>query len=290
MFPLPCTVDFKADVNKLATMPSEHLVHDLHVHTHFSPDSKEQLDSYARAGQQNSCHVGFSDHFELAFQERRGYLSEGQLPLLLEEFDKTQSRYPETSISLEVDYYSNLSLEVAEFCDNQRQNFDYLIGCVHCVNGLAVTSQKEMALLVQRLGLLGVLRKYFDEVESLIRSRLFNGLAHIDAVMRFVPLYKEEFSQASDYWYQRTLELGKLCEAYDLPVEINLTGLNYPWGRLHPDKVIVDLLIKSGTRFFIGSDSHEIESFVKTVPLVRQLNDYLRKRGALQLLGDIVSP
>ena len=271
-------------------MPPKLLIHDLHVHTHFSPDSKEGLEAYAEAGQQLSCHVGYLDHFELAFQEREDYLGEEQIPHLLEEFDRVHAMYPNTSISLEVDYYLNLSSEVAEFCDNHRQDFDYLIGSVHCVNGLAVTSHKEMALLVQEYSLVEVLRRYFDEVEAAIRSRLFDGLAHIDAAMRLAPLYTEEFAQASEYWHQRTLQLGKLCRQYDLPVEVNLTGLNYPWGRMHPDQEIIDLLAESGTTFFIGSDSHRLASFVKTVPLVRQMTKYLQEKEVLRIPGNIISP
>lgn len=270
-------------------MPPKLLIHDLHVHTHFSLDSVEELEAYAEAGQQLSCHVGYLDHFELAFQKREGYLSKEQIPHLLEEFDRVHAMYPNTSLSLEVDYYSNLSSEVGEFCDRHRQDFDYLIGSVHCVDELAVTSRRESSLLVQKYGLLEVLKRYFDEVDAAVRSKLFDGLAHIDAVMRFAPLYPEEFVQASEYWRTRTLEVGKLCNQYNLPVEVNLTGLNYPWERPHPDKEIIDILARFGTNFFVGSDSHRLASFVNTVPLVRQMTNYLRQKKVLCIPGNIIS-
>ncbi len=270
-------------------MVSKLLAHDFHIHTHFSPDSDGELNDYAEAGQQLSCHVGYLDHFELAFQERKGYLSEAMLPLLLEEFDKTHSKYPETSISLEIDYYSHLHSEITEFCDNHRRDFDYLIGSVHCVNELAVTSHKEVTLLVQKYGLVGVLRHYFNEVEAAVHSKLFDGIAHIDAVMRFAPNFPKSLLQAENYWRKRTLELGELCSQYRLPVEVNLTGLNFPWGRVHPDQEIIDLLVKSGTTFFVGSDSHRVTSFVNSVPLVCQFTRYLQERGALRLPGNVNS-
>jgi histidinol-phosphatase (PHP family) len=270
-------------------MPSTFRVYDLHLHTHFSSDSVEELAAFAEAGEQHSIHVGFLDHFELAFQDRQDYLTEERLPELLEEFDTVHSRYPNTSLSLEIDYYSNLSSEVEEFCDRQRHNFDYLIGTVHNVDRLAVTSRREMTLLVQKYGLLVVLRRYFDEVEASIRSKLFDGIAHIDAVMRYAPKFSESSHEIENYWRTKTLELGKICSKFALPVEVNLTGLNYPWGRMHPDQEIIDILAEFGTTFFVGSDSHRIKAFVNAVPLVRQMTTYLQKRGALQLPRNIGS-
>jgi histidinol-phosphatase (PHP family) len=270
-------------------MPSLSRVYDLHVHTHFSPDSVEALESFAEAGQQYSVHVGYLDHFELAFQDREDYLSEDRFPQLLEEFDLVHSRYPNTSLSLEVDYYSDLSSEVAEFCDNYRQDFGYLIGTVHNVDRLAVTNPQDMSLLVQKYGLIDVMHRYFDEVETAIRSNLFDGIAHIDAVMRYAPDYPKFIRQAEEYWRNRTLELGKLCSECGLPVEINLNGLNYPWRRTHPDKEIIDSLAEFGTSFFVGSDSHRIDSFVKAVPLIRQMTKHLHERGRLWLPRNIVA-
>ncbi|MFX1475872.1 MAG: histidinol-phosphatase HisJ family protein [Promethearchaeota archaeon] len=270
-------------------MPSRFRVHDLHIHTHFSSDSVEELKAYAEAGEQLAIHVGYLDHFELAFQDREGYLTEERLPELLEEFSEVHSRYPNTSLSLEVDYYSHLSSEVGEFCDNHCHDFDYLIGTVHNVDGLAVTSRREMALLVQKFGLIEVLRRYFDEIEAAIRSKLFDGIAHIDAAMRYAPNFSEASQKTEDYWRTRTLELGKISRQYNLPVEVNLTGLNYPWGRTHPDQELIDLLAESGTKFFVGSDSHRMKLFVQSVPLVRQMTKYLQEKGALMLPGNLVS-
>lgn len=263
-------------------MPSTPSNFDLHVHTEFSPDSTTPLEAYALRANQLSIHVGFLDHFELAFLDRHDYLNPNQFPRLLEEYDRVHSRYPSTSIGLEVDYYTDLAPQLAEFCDDYKNDFDYFIGVVHTVNRLALTILEEMDELVKKIGLREILERYFDEVESAIRSQLFTGIAHIDGVMRFLPRYSGS-SEVTSLWKQKTKELGLLCQEQDVLIEVNLRGLKHPWGRMHPDPQLIDELIQSGAQFFVGSDSHSLKDFENTAPQLRQMNSFLVDQNALRL-------
>jgi HisJ family histidinol phosphate phosphatase len=263
----------------MASTPS---CYDLHLHTEFSPDSSTRLEVYAQRADQLSIHVGFLDHFELAFLDRPDYLNQNQFPRLLEEYDRVHSHYPFTSIGLEVDYYTDLAPQLAEFCDDYKNDFDYFIGVVHTVNLLALTIREEMDELVKKIGLREILERYFNEVESAIQSQLFAGIAHIDGVMRFFPLYSGS-SEVTSLWKQRTKELGLLCRNQDVLIEVNLRGLNHPWGRIHPDPQIIDELILSGAQFFVGSDSHSLKDFENTAPQLCQMNSYLVAKKALRL-------
>jgi histidinol-phosphatase (PHP family) len=263
-------------------MSKQRPVFDMHIHTEFSPDSSTPLRAYAEVADQLSIHIGFLDHFELAFMNRQNYLNYNSLPRLLESFDNTQSQYPDTSLGLEIDFYSDQISSVAEFCDGHRKDFDYFIGTVHTIDGLAVTIREELETLITRIGLAAILRRYFDEVEGAIRSGLFDGIAHIDGVMRFVPLYNEG-KNLMDYWHQRTFELGKLCVAYGIPIEINLRGLHYPWGQTHPSQLLIAQLIQEGAHFFVGSDSHKLKDFENAVPQLRKVHAYLMEQAGLEL-------
>ncbi len=262
--------------------------YDLHLHTEFSPDSSTPLEAYAQRANQLGIHVGFLDHFELAFLDRKDYLNPNHFPHLLEVYDRVHSQYPYTSLGLEVDYYSDLASQLAEFCDDYKSDFDYFIGVVHTVNRLALTIVEEMEELVKTIGLREILERYFDEVESAIRSQLFSGIAHIDGVMRFVPLFPGS-SKVTSIWTQQTTDLGLLCQELGVLVEVNLRGLNHPWGRMHPDPQIIDELILSGAKFFVGSDSHSLKDFEKTAPQLCQLNAYLAEKRALRLPESIQS-
>ena len=202
-------------------MSPDLLAYDLHVHTEFSPDSTTPLERYAQSADEHAIHVGFCDHFELAFMERPDYLNHDRLGQLLERYDQVHSQYPHTSLSLEIDYYSDLASEVAEFCDTYRNDLDYLIGVVHTVDRQAVTTPEEMAQLVSQMDLATILERYFHEVEAAISSQLFDGLAHIDGVMRYVPLYPGSLNLET-YWQERTLQLGRLCRKHGVLVEVNL--------------------------------------------------------------------
>jgi histidinol-phosphatase (PHP family) len=255
---------------------------DHHVHTNFSPDSTTPMEAYAQAANQLAIHVGFLDHFEIAFTNRPGYLNENSIPSVLETFDDVHALFPNTSLSLEIDYYSHLDTEVREFCDDYRKSFDYLIGTVHCIDGLATTIPGEMQRLVQQLGLKGVLERYFHEVEAAIHSGLFDGIAHIDSVMRFIPTYPN-FQKLLQYWQKRTNALCLLCRDQHLLIEVNLQGIHYPWGQTHPSFSMVRELAKAGAKFFVGSDSHTLEDFLKAEPRVKQTIDMLRRDDAFRI-------
>ncbi|MFX1562369.1 MAG: histidinol-phosphatase HisJ family protein [Promethearchaeota archaeon] len=263
-------------------------IHDLHVHTGFSPDSTTQMEAYAQEGHQHLCHIGFLDHFEYAFMNRPNHLNEDNMAILLEEFDRVHASYPNTSLGLEVDFFVDLQSEIAEFCDNHRKDFDYLIGALHVIGRLAVTYQKEMKLLVKNFGLLGVLKRYFEGMEILIKSKLFDGVAHLDVAMRYANAYPIT-PKVKQLWQSKTQELGFLCKTTGLPVEVNVGGLFQPWGLTYPSLNVIDKLLDAGTRFFIGSDSHSIESFQRALPKVQEMTEYLRQRDGLCLPSSLES-
>lgn len=265
-------------------MSQKSLIHDLHIHTNYSPDSTTPLLDYAQLGAQLAIHTGFLDHWELAFLDRKDYLNFDRLPLLLEDYDQVHSDYPHTSIGLEVDFYSDLSSSIADFCDNYRKDFDYFIGVIHTVERLAVTNVDDMNLLITRYGIQNVLEYYFQEVEAAIRSQLFDGIAHLDGVMRFIPLYPDN-THILPQWHESTLDLGRLCHQMNVLIEVNLRGLNHPWGRSHPSLSIIDDLVKSGAKFYLGSDSHGLQEFLSTIPSLKQMHTHLDKSKALSLPG-----
>ncbi|MFX1318486.1 MAG: histidinol-phosphatase HisJ family protein [Promethearchaeota archaeon] len=255
---------------------------DLHLHTEFSPDSTIPLEAYAQLAEQLEIHVGFLDHFELAFFNRPNYLNYETLPRLLESFDQTKANYPNVSLGLEVDYYSDEASGVAEFCDDFRNDFNYLIGTVHVIGGFAITTLDELRVLVSRIGLPSTIERYFTEVEGAIRSKLFDGIAHIDGVMRFVPLYPSDTS-LNEIWQRRTLELGGLCQRTGVLIEVNLRGLNHPWGKMHPSQSLIEELVQAGAHFYVGSDSHSLRDFEEAAPKLRQVHLYLREHGGFRL-------
>ena len=257
-------------------------VYDLHIHTQFSPDSSTPLDTYAQVAEHSSIHIGFLDHLELAFFHRTGFLNHDNLPDLLETYDQVHQRYPHTSLGLEVDFYSDQSSAVAEFCDEYRKDFDYLIGTVHTIDRLAVTVKEELELLINRIGLSECVHQYFDEVGEAIESKLFDGIAHIDGVMRFVPLFHPN-TKLLEFWRQRTLELGKQCQKNGILIEINLSGLIRPWKRTHPSKDLIEELVQAGAQFFVGSDSHSLMDFKNAIPYLRQFHEFLERQNGLAL-------
>ena len=100
--------------------------------------------------------------------------------------------------------------------------------------------------------------------------------------MRFVPLYSRD-EDLIELWQNRTLELCRLSQKTGIVTEINLRGLDHPWGRMHPPQFLIEKLVQSEVQFYVGSDSHNLQSFLDSIPRVQQLHNFLRKCGRLRL-------
>jgi len=258
---------------------SKTTIADLHLHTHYSTDVPfgcASFRDYCQLGEQYAIHVGFLDHFEIPeFLHNPEYTFFGEDTMMkyLEEFDVVHSEFPNSSLGLEVDYYPEFETELSEFIETYRADFARFITSIHVIDGKAITVREECKQVLEKYRFVELRAMYFRNLEAAIESGLFDGLAHIDVLYRFVnELFDPGPLQEND---SEVLRLGKRCKDRGLKIELNISGLGHTVKRPYPALDIVETLHKYGATFFVGSDSHLPRHFSKRIKMIRRMNRFL---------------
>lgn len=89
---------------------------------------------------------------------------------------------------------------------------------------------------------------YADEVCEALETRRFHFLAHPD-------LYMVGYSEWDDYARGVANQIFEVCQALDIPVEINANGLRD--GREYPDRRVFELSKRYDLRYLINTDAHD---------------------------------
>lgn len=227
---------------------------DYHVHTRYCRHAVGKIGDYVRAAALKGLkEIGFSDHypifyFPLPYGDYSMDLSE--LPAYVEEVEEAKRRFRgrvEVKVGVEVDYCRGCEPLLREALSSQE--FDYVVGAVHFVDGWAVDDERNIERY-QEYDLDALYSKYFGELEALIKSGLFDVVAHLDVIKKF----------------GFTPEGG--VERYLLPcldliaekgacAEINTSGLNGPAKETYPGLKFLKAMRDRGIQVTLGSDAHK---------------------------------
>ena|SRR5688500_15565704 len=140
-------------------------------------------------------------------------------------------------LGLEVDWVPERADELGEIL--APYPWDYLLGSVHWIDGLAVDSRPG---LWERHSREDVWALYARELEAAARSGHFDVLAHPDLV--------KIFGDRVDWDWQPVIE------ALDgVALEVSTAGLHKPVGELYPDGA----LLRGASRITLASDAHVAE-------------------------------
>jgi len=224
----------------------------LDYHMHLRTTSREELDHTVeaveryveRALERGVQEIGITEHVYY-FRETRGFWA---LPYQLDRCHEELGRYCDAvlaakrqglpvKLGLEVDWVPERADELAAVLEPYP--WDYLIGSVHWIGGLAVD---------QRPGLWAggsvedVWALYAREVEAAARSGHFDVLAHPDLVKIFGDRVAWDWQPVID--------------ALDgVALEVSTAGLHKPVGELYPDAE----LLRGASRITLASDAHLAE-------------------------------
>jgi histidinol-phosphatase (PHP family) len=149
-------------------------------------------------------------------------------------------------LGLEVDYFPGLEDDLEQLLDPYP--WDYLLGSVHFVDGVAVDQRPG---LVHELEVEDAWRRYFEWLCAAARSGLFDVLSHPDLVKIFGLRPSNE--QIRDLHVQAAdaIEEAGVC------VEVSAAGLHKHVGELYPDRELLALCHERGVPITLASDAHE---------------------------------
>lgn len=241
---------------------------DYHIHTNHSIDAEGSLKEYCQQainlGLKEIC---FTDHCELdpkrsdsliRFEGNTQPLTNDALKKLQVEVNETKEIFKKSGLKvkfgLEIGYYEGIESRLKETL--QGLELDFLLGSIHCLAHICIDSSREYELYFKRKNVLELLNNYYAEIEKLINSQLFDGLAHLDVYKKYGTQF---YGAAIKNFPQEILNIiFKTMTKNGLALEINTAGLRRQ-NEFYPSPQIMALAKNQKIKLItIGSDCHKI--------------------------------
>ena len=225
---------------------------DYHMHLRASGAESEEGDHtieaveryVERAVERGIDEIGITEHVYCFRETRRFWTLPDQLDSCNDELDRycgavleAKRRGLPVKLGLEVDWVPERADELAAVLEPYP--WDYLLGSVHWIDGLAVDQQPG---LWAGHSVEDVWALYAREFEAAARSGHFDVLAHPDLVKIFGDRVEWDWQPVID-----ALE--------GVALEVSTAGLHKPVGELYPDAE----LLRGASRITLASDAHVAE-------------------------------
>lgn len=257
------------------------MIADYHVHTPYCGHARgKTVDYIETAIGLGLSEIAFTDHlgrYYLARNQRKRYwdwgMRERDVARYFSEVLDLREVYEGRiliRVGLEMDYVEGAE-DLAEAIVS-RYPFDFLLGSIHCLPVLGWRHISQYVKADPRQ----VYHAYFDAVESGVRSNLFQSLAHLDFVWRYVSWPDAPQSLMHEYISGAAL----LAAQNDVCIEVNANG--FLWSQMDDLKhydlfdMLLDSLKKHNAAITIGSDAHAPDLVGKAFP---QIIAILKSKG-----------
>lgn len=240
---------------------------DYHIHSTYSDG--DFMKRMVRAAEKASVSkIGFADHanvssrnvmkntkrqlgfnLDITYKRRRKAINTLQERTDVKIFD-----------AAEIDYHPKDTEDIKEF--QKKAGFDYTIGSVHHIENVNIHIEpyfKEKSGEEQHQAV----DRYFELLEKMIKSEIFDIASHIDLVER--NQYLKEKAETKHYE-----KIAKAFKNSETVPEINGGRITGKKGLTHPSKEFHEILISEGINFVTGSDSHTPDNMIESIPLMRK--------------------
>jgi len=222
---------------------------DLHNHTTLCKHAEGSVGEYIEAAIAAGIDVfGFSDHAPMDFDPKyRMKFDEMALyRAMVAEAKEIYADRIEILFGYEVDYLEGHMDERVLSAD-----VDYLIGSVHFIDGWGFDNP-EFIGQYEHEDIDVIWQRYFDQVEAMAASRLFDIVGHLDLIKVFKFMPKRNIvTIASD-------ALDAIADA-GMTLEINVAGYRKPVAEAYPSPALLRAAFVRGIPVTFGSDAHRPE-------------------------------
>lgn len=254
---------------------------DFHVHSPYCGHAHGKIVQYVESAVASGLkEIGFADHlgrYYLSKSQRRRHwdwgMHERDLPRYVSEILDIQDVFQgqiKIRIGLEIDYIEGAE----ELLNPLLRNYplDFCIGSIHC---LPKFTWKHLADYKGADPLL-IYREYFSAAQAALKSGLFNSLAHLDFIWRYVQWPEHGHDEIID----KIDETLIVASQHKTCIEVNANGFiwsqsNQPNG-FNPFSHMLETIQKFSIPISIGSDAHEPAMVGKAFP---DLISLLHKKG-----------
>ncbi|WP_345976611.1 histidinol-phosphatase [Sulfurimonas sp. HSL3-7] len=222
---------------------------DLHSHTTLCNHAEGSVDEYVeKAIEYGIDIIGFSDHAPMDFDP--GYrMSFEEMALYKKWVIDAKQKYAdkiEVLFGYEVDYLPGHMDERV-----LKADVDFLIGSVHFINEWGFDNP-EFIGRYENEDIDQIWQKYFDLVEEMAKTGLFDIAGHIDLIKVFKFMPKKDILEMA-------MPALKAIKAADMVLELNVAGYRKPCAEPYPSPSILQAAFDLGIKITFGSDAHNPE-------------------------------
>ncbi|MBN2896597.1 MAG: histidinol-phosphatase [Campylobacterales bacterium] len=251
---------------------------DLHNHTPLCNHALGTPEAYLQAAIEEGIDVfGFSDHAPMHFDPKYR-MSFDQCAQYESEILELKSRFAdriEVLLGYEVDYLPG-------YMDERILNakVDYLIGSIHFIDEWGFDNPEFIGHYAHE-DINVIWQRYFDLIEAMANSRLFDIVGHLDLIKVFKFLPKRPIGDIA----AKALEAIK---AADMTIELNAAGFRKPIGEAYPSDELLRMAYALEIPITFGSDAHapeqvglfrdKLEAMAKAVGYTKCAKFVARKR------------
>lgn len=245
------------------------MIADYHIHIEKDRYSRGQLDACLEAGARRGVsQFGIAEHVH-CFRESRFLLDTGIKSFSpnaharfmrrwwLGKASKSISGYVGFVLKLKaLGYPVKLGLELdfipgaIDILERIVADYpwDFVLGSVHWLDGWGFDFITRPWSWRGR-DLAGVYDQYFALVCEAAQTGLFDAIAHFDLV-KIMGFYKKDYVRPSAAKAIASVAAAKMT------VEVNTAGLRKPVKEVYPGRAMMQLMVKQGISFSLGSDAH----------------------------------
>ena len=225
------------------------MIIDLHNHTKLCNHAEGEIFEYIEQAIKSGVKAfGFSDHapmnFDLTYRMKFSEMKQYERDVL----DAKQKYKDKIEILLgyEVDYLKG-------YMDDRVLNadVDYLIGSVHFIDEWGFDNP-EFIGRYEHEDIDEIWKKYFNAIEDMANSKLFDIVGHLDLIKVFKFMPKKEITDIAK-------NALKAIKKADMTLEINVSGYRKPIGEPYPSPSLLKEAFNLGIPICFGSDAHTPE-------------------------------
>lgn len=225
------------------------MIADLHNHTKLCNHAEGEIFEYVeKAIECGTKYFGFSEHapmnfdqkYRISFDQMKSYEN---AVLSAKELYKDKI---EILLGYEVDFLKNYMDERVLSAD-----VDYLIGSVHFINEWGFDNP-EFIGNYENQNIDEIWQKYFNAIEEMANSGLFDIAGHLDLIKIFKFMPKKDINTIAK---NALLAIKKA----DMSIEINVAGFRKPIGEAYPSLSLLNEAKKLDISITFASDAHKPE-------------------------------
>lgn len=268
----------------------DHVRTDYHVHPDYSIDaSSATIKDYCyKALDLGLTEICFCTHVELN-PERKDkenfVIVKGEkcsvydfhwLDSYFEEIFRMQDELKDAGLKVkagvEIGFCQGIENEIERMVNNYP--FDYVLGAIHCLDHMSISSKKESPYYFRSRDAAQVRAEYFAVLMEAVKSGLFDCIAHIDLYRR----YGNGYLGPEVHTIHRGAIEPVLAEMKNRGVglEINTSSRRRGLKEFHPSKEILTMAVEAGIKVFtVGSDAHSLDELGEGIDEALALLDEL---------------